>query len=213
MRSNFDDDLCPNTITKKFWSSIKSMSKSTRIPNKMHLNDCIGFDPEQIANLFNNHFCDQFSDDSVYDIDINFSNDPFYDFNFNELAIFNVLKQINPNKSRGPDNIGGLIIKNCALSIALPLSILFNISFRTGSMPTQWKIANTVPVHKKGNNSSVQNYRPISLTSVISKIYETFIRDEILIHSRDLLHDNQHDFLTDLVQHNSCHFLTISPNA
>ena len=195
MRSNFDDDFCPNTITKKFWSSIKSISKSTRIPDKMHLNDCIRSDPEQIANLFNKHFCDQFSDDSLYDIDINFSNDPFYDFNFNELAIFNALKQINPNKSRGPDNIGGLIIKNCAQSIALPLSILFNISFRTGSMPTQWKIANIVPVHKKGDKSSVQNYRPISLTSIISKIYEKFIRDEMLTHCRHLLHDNQHGFL------------------
>ena len=195
MRSNFDDDLCPNTITKKFWSSIKSISKSTRIPDKMHLNDCIRSDPEQIANLFNKHFCDQFSDDSLYDTDINFSNDPFYDFNFNELAIFDALKQINPNKSRGPDNIGGLIIKNCAQSIALPLSILFNISFRTGSMPTQWKIANTVPVHRKGDKSSVQNYRPISLTSIISNIYEKFIRDEILTHCRHLLHDNQHGFL------------------
>ena len=41
MRSNFDDDLCPNTITKKFWSSLKSISKSSRIPDKMYLNDCI----------------------------------------------------------------------------------------------------------------------------------------------------------------------------
>ena len=40
MRSNFDDDLCPNTITKKFWSSIKSISKSKRIPDKMHLQSC-----------------------------------------------------------------------------------------------------------------------------------------------------------------------------
>ena len=70
MRSNFDDDFCPNTVTKKFWSSIKLITKSTRIPDKMHLNDCIRSDPEQIANLFNKHFCDQFSDDSLYDIEI-----------------------------------------------------------------------------------------------------------------------------------------------
>ena len=149
MRSNFDDDLCPNTITKKFWSSLKSISRSSRIPDKMYLNDCIRSEPEEIANFFNKHFYDQFSDESTYDIDIDFTNDPFSDFKFDEFSIFNFLKQINPNKNRGPDDIGGLIIKNCAQSISLPLSILFNITYRTGTIPAEWKVANIVPVHKK----------------------------------------------------------------
>ena len=195
MRSNFDDDLSPNTITKKFWSSLKSMSKSYRIPDKMYLNDCIRSKPEEIANLFNKHFYDQFSDESTYDIDIDFTNDPFGDLEFDEFSIFNILKQINPNKSRGPDNIGGLIIKNCSQSISLPVSILFNIIYRTGIIPTEWKIANIVPVHKKGDKNPINNYRPISLTGIISKIFEKFIRDELLTHCKDLLHDSQHGFL------------------
>ena len=155
MRSNFDDELSPNTITKKFWSSVKSVTKSSRIPDKMYLNDCIRTEPEEIANLFNKHFFDQFSDKSSYDIDIDFTNDAFYDFSFDKLTIYNHLKQINPNKSQGPDKIGGLVIKNCAISISLPLSILFNISYRTGIIPVEWKTANIVPVHKKGDKSSI----------------------------------------------------------
>ena len=195
MRSNFDDELSPNTITKKFWSSVKSVTKSSRIPDKMYLNDCIRTEPEEIANLFNKHFFDQFSDKSSYDIDVDFTNDVFYDFSFDKLTIYNHLKQINPNKSQGPDKIGGLVIKNCAISISIPLSILFNISHRTGIISAEWKTANIVPVHKKGDKSSINNYRPISLTSILSKIFEKCIRDELLTHCKHLLHDNQHGFL------------------
>ena len=53
IRSNFNDDLAPNTITKKFWSSFRSASKSSRIPEKMFLDGVIRNDPEDIANLFN----------------------------------------------------------------------------------------------------------------------------------------------------------------
>ena len=56
MRSNFNDDLAPNTITKKFWSSFRSASKSSRIPEKMFLDGVIRNDPEDIANLFNQYF-------------------------------------------------------------------------------------------------------------------------------------------------------------
>ena len=64
-----------------------------------------------------------------------------------------MLRELNPNKSKGPDNIGGLLLKNCAQSISYPLSILFNISFRTGSFPTEWKMVNVVPVCKKGDKN------------------------------------------------------------
>ena len=91
---------------------------------------------------------------------------------FDEFSIFNFLKQINPNKSRGRDYIGGLIIKNCFQSISLPLSMLFNIIYRTGIIPAEWKIANIVPVHIKGDKNFINNYRPISLTGIISKVFE-----------------------------------------
>ena len=111
MRSNVNDDLAPNTITKKFWSSFRSALKSSRIPEKMFLDGVIRNDPENIANLFNQYFFAQFSEESSYEIDIEFNHDPFFDFTFNETFIYNLLKQTNPNKSQGPDNIGGYLLK------------------------------------------------------------------------------------------------------
>ena len=195
MRANFDDELNPNVITKKFWSSVKSTLKSSRIPEKMHLGNTIKNNSEEIANLFNKHFYDQFSDSSTYEIDIDFSNDLFLDFSIDGRIICNSLRELNPNKSKGPDNIGGLLLKNCAQSISYPLSILFNISFRTGSLPTEWKMANIVPVYKKGDKNCIENYRPIYLTCIVSKIFEKCIMDELLSHCKELINDSQHGFL------------------
>ena len=195
MRANFDDELNPNVITKKFWSSVKFTSKSSRIPGKMQLGNTVRNNSEEISILFNTHFYNQFSDSSTYEIDIDFPNDRFSDFTIDDRNICNALRKLNPNKSKGPDNIGGLLLKNCAQSISYPLSILFNISFRTGSLPTEWKMANIVPVYKKGDKNCIENYRPISLTCIVSKIFEKCIRDELLSHCKELIHDTQHGFL------------------
>ena len=90
-----------------------------------------------------------------------------------------ILKSINVNKSPGPDDILELVLKKCALSLANPLSIPFNISFSTGQIPNDWKSANIVPVHKKGDKTNVENCRPISLTSLVMKVMERIIRDEL----------------------------------
>ena len=74
-----------------------------------------------------------------------------------------MLSQVNSNKAQGPDGIHGRILKNCAVGLALPLSRLFKLSYNSGYIPLEWKMANVVPVHKKGSKSDVENYRPISL--------------------------------------------------
>ena len=71
-------------------------------------------------------------------------------------------------------------MKYCARGLAKPLSIIFNQIFKTGKIPDKWKLANVVPVFKKGDKSSVTNYRPISLTSLPMKIFENCIKDLII---------------------------------
>ena len=72
---------------------------------------------------------------------------------------------------------------------------MFNLSFKTGSIPAEWKLAHIVPIHKKGDKNNIENYRPISLTCIISKIFEKSIRDALLNYCREYIHDSQHGFL------------------
>ena len=69
---------------------------------------------------------------------------------FHELDVLLLLKDINPsNKTAGPDGIHGMVLNHCASTLAKPLTIMFNISFVTGSISNEWKLASVVPVHKK----------------------------------------------------------------
>ena len=98
-----------------------------------------------------------------------------------------MLAKINSNKAGGPDAIYGKILKNCAVSLAYPLSILFRISYNTGCIPREWKLANVVPVHKKGAKENVENFRPISLTCLVMKTFERIIKDSILTRTNHVL--------------------------
>nr|VZI03165.1 unnamed protein product [Spirometra erinaceieuropaei] len=67
---------------------------------------------------------------------------------FSVEEVRRVLSQIKPDKSPGPDGIPGLILKELSTELSKPLSTLFELSMRTGRLPSQWKTANLVPLHK-----------------------------------------------------------------
>ena len=180
MRENMYNSDDPALITKKFWSHQKFVSKSSRIPERVYLNGCFRSNDIDKANLFNKFFCDQFSDSSDYEIAVDTSNDEQFNVSFCHRRIRKLLAKINSNKAGGPDAIHGKILKNCAVSLAYPLSILFRVSYNTGCIPREWKLANVVPVHKKGAKENVENYRPISLTCLVMKTFERIIKDSIL---------------------------------
>ena len=72
------------------------------------------------------------------------------------------------------------MLKNLATHLSWPLVMLFERSMSFIFVPSVWKVANIVPILKKGNPLNVNNYRPISLTSTISKVMERIINDHIL---------------------------------
>lgn len=88
----------------------------------------------------------------------------------NPFEVEKLLQELNANKSCGPDNVHPRILKHCSSSLGSPLGALFNISFKCGEIPDDWKIANVIPLHKKGAKVKVENYRIVSLTSIVSKI-------------------------------------------
>ena len=191
---NYDD---PYLITKKLWSHTKSKANCHRIPECIHRNNIYRNKAYEKAELFNSFFFDQFSDASSYNIDIDWSNDQnMNDIGFEPHRIEELLSKINPNKACGPDEMYGRILKNCSKTLALPLSIIFEISYNSGMLPSEWKSANIVPIHKKGAKDDVENYRPVSLTCLAMKIFERLLKVELLSKTSHLLDKRQHGFLS-----------------
>jgi len=122
---------------------------------------------------------------------------------FNSSVVYKHLRQLKPKTSSGPDGLSALFLKNLSSSLALPLSILFKLSFSSGILPDIWKSAIITPIFKKGQTCDPGNYRPISLTCVLCKLMESVIKDNLIKHLYDnkLITKHQHGFLT---KHSTC---------
>ena len=107
-----------------------------------------------------------------------------------------VLKSLNVNKACGPDGISPRLLKECHMELAPSLARLFNYSLSRGTLPTDWKTVNVVRIFKSGEQTEVDNYRPVSLTSVVVKTLERLIYNHIMgfLYDNRLLCDNQHGF-------------------
>ena len=80
----------------------------------------------------------------------------------------------------------------CKRSISIINSVFLKKRFASGHIPTQWKQANVVPVHKKGNKSQVSNYRPISLLCIVSKVMERYIYNSVYNIVEPIINTHQH---------------------
>ena len=106
------------------------------------------------------------------------------------------LRQLNPSKASGPDEIPPRLLKLVAHEIAPALSFVFQQSYESGVVPAQWKQALVSPVHKSGDKSDPTNYRPISLTCICGKVMEHIMLSHISKHLavHNILADSQHGF-------------------
>lgn len=80
--------------------------------------------------------------------------------------------------------------------MAYPLSLIYNKSLRSGIFPSCWKLAYITPIHKSGDKSLVQNYRPISKLSLFGKCLEALINKRLIQHISHSVSEHQHGFLT-----------------
>jgi len=160
--------------------------------------------PVDICNAFNNHFA---SIGSILESKIN-SNIDYRSFlgessntTFKlDLAtksdIKEIIKNLKYTSSVGVDEIHLIIIKENAEILSEPISILINSSIEEGSFPNIFKTAKIIPLHKKGSKGDVSNYRPISILSNLSKIYEKFICIQLTnyFHANNLFYEHQYGF-------------------
>ncbi|XP_074035352.1 uncharacterized protein [Leptinotarsa decemlineata] len=123
-----------------------------------------------------------------------------------------VIANLSNKKSTGLDEVPVDIIKKCACIISQYLAGIINLSVNSGTFPSVLKSAAIIPIFKKGDTSNIENYRPIALLSIFSKIIEKIICKRItdFFTKHKIITDFQHGFrpglstetaITELVQH------------
>ena len=116
--------------------------------------------------------------------------------NTNANEILNVINKLPTKTSSGHDQISSRILKEIKYIISEPLALLTNQVINTSIFPTKLKLAKVIPLYKKGDISSIENYRPISLLSSFSKVIEKIIFNQLFIffQSNNLFYNSQFGF-------------------
>ncbi len=200
------DILNSNNKTKSMWDIVKNATKPTRnlVENVvLKDNDRDVNDPATVASLFNQYFSRIAVDltkgfqpqNSTSDVSLKVLDTMFV----SETSSYEILKIIGKLKNKysaGLDEFPDCLLKTCAPAIIHPLTHIFNASLCTGIFPDIFKTAKIKPLFKKGNKNEVQNYRPISLLSVFSKILERlfYVRMETFLNKHDAFSNCQHGF-------------------
>lgn len=187
---------------KIFWSTLNSFksnfNKASSVPPLKSPNGDLVNDPRGKANILANIFS---SNSTLDDAD---QNVPLLNFNspiipalkIHTRHVQAILGELSIDKAPGPDEIPPIVLKTCSLEIAPILSKLYRLCLRTSSFPNAWKEANIQPIPKKGATSEPSNYRPIAITSTLSKVFEIILNKHIVKHleTNSLINDKQYGF-------------------
>ncbi len=160
--------------------------------------------PAELAECFNNYFTD-IGPDIAKNIDSGDRNFKDYitttssSFNFqtvSESNVYRLLLSLNPRKSTGTDKIPAKIIRIAAPVITNSLTKTFNMAIISATVPSEWKIARVTPIFKNGPRNQLNNYRPISILPVVSKLFEKVLCEQLqeYLDTQELLSPHQFGF-------------------
>ena len=185
---------------KDFYRYMKSKTSNRTKVGPLDDGETVTSDSSKMANILNDFFSSVFTQEDVTTIP-----SPNIIFNDKILSHFSVtfhqvekkLKALNAGSAPGHDKLTAKLLKVLSGVIAIPVAMIFNKSINEGKAPADWKCANITPVFKKGSKRDPGNYRPISLTSILCKVFESFMKELLLDHllSHNLLKTSQHGFL------------------
>ena len=200
---------------KKYWDTIKPFisDKAKSGPSSfiLKINDNIVNDPFKISNEFNSFFstvasnigksdklidrdnvreivCSYENHSSIREIKQRLPNNSSFAFKkTTETDVLALLRNIDPKKSAGYDGIPPKMLKIAAKEFSLPLTCIINDSITLSNFPSQLKRAEVSPLYKKSDTLITGNYRPVSVLSCVSKMFEKTYYDQMYSYFMNIL--------------------------
>lgn len=149
--------------------------------------DTLGFTTNQ-DNIINSIIEHYNSHSSILTINEMCNKDSKFDFTYvNESEINYILKTLDTDKAVGVDMIPPRVLKDAANILTKPLTNLINESLKENTFPSNAKVAYVLPFYKKDERSDKKNYRPISVLSSLSKVFELILKNQISSHLDKIL--------------------------
>ncbi|KAL2086367.1 hypothetical protein ACEWY4_017426 [Coilia grayii] len=198
-KSKLEQKMAENNLGSA-WSSMKTIAGIKNQSSSSHIS-LEGFKSEnELANALNcfyNRFDTFDFSQEVDELQYKLKNDQHTYITYREVE--NVFYRTKNNKSHGPDNspvdrcrfscesICGRVIKLCTRELSPIFHFIFNKSLQTQYVPKVWKHAVVVPVPKSGRPKTLNDFRPIALTSIVMKHFERLVRSQILSHTEHAL--------------------------
>lgn len=161
----------------------------------VRVNDSICSKPDLMEKELNHLFCSVFSPGQV-DPPIRELQDTCGDkIQITKEEVSELLLKLNCKKSSGPDDIPNEFLRHCSDWVAEFLVQIFRASLDTGTLPDDWLMGRVVPIFK-GDRFNVNNYRPISITCTVCKLFEHIICKYITDYTETnkIFYDKQHEF-------------------
>lgn len=188
---------------KAFWSYVRSKLKTNSgiAPLFENINDksSIRFDNKEKADILQKQFTSVFTrePDTLLPEFQPRTVTRFPDVEITNDVIKKKLENLDVNKPCGPDGIHPRMLKELSNIVVAPLTKILQKSLSEGYTPVDWRVSEVSPIFKRGNRNIAANYRPISLTSIVCKIMESIIKDELLknLMIENLLAKQQYGFI------------------
>ena len=179
-KTDLENKMAANNLGSA-WSSMKTITglQNQRHSNRLSLVD-FKSDTEfaDALNCFYSRFDTLDFSHEVQELGLKLKEKQHFQLSQNNiLKVFNSTKV---NKSTGPDNICGQLLKSCAKELSSIFHYIFNTSLQTQHVPKVWKDAVIVPVPKSSGPKTLNDFRPVALTSIIMKHFEKLVRLEII---------------------------------
>lgn len=152
----------------------------------------------ETADVFNSYFKSVFTQEGEWKDEGEYAQVADMQIKITEDVVRRRLKALKPDKSPGPDGMHPLVLKQLADELAKPLAKIFDKSYNSGEVPEDWRRANITPIYKKGARNEAGNYRPVSLTSIVCKVLEGIIKEEVMkfLEQGSRISSKQHGFMS-----------------